>query len=74
MTALVRGAGRPRAAGLVRGARRLVRFVRWYVREVTGDAAYERHVARHPGRAPSRREYERLRAAHRDHDPQGRCC
>ncbi|TYK44144.1 YbdD/YjiX family protein [Actinomadura decatromicini] len=54
--------------------RHVVRFVRWYLREITGDAAYERHVARHPGRAPTRREYERHRAAHRDHNPEGRCC
>ncbi|MFC4049751.1 YbdD/YjiX family protein [Actinomadura syzygii] len=54
--------------------RHVVRFVRWYLREITGDAAYERHVARHPGHAPTRREYERHRTAHRDQNPEGRCC
>lgn len=55
--------------------RSVVEALRWYVRELTGAAAYERYRARCPaGTALSRREYERRRAAHREHHPGSRCC
>lgn len=62
-----------------RAVRRLVSGVRWYLREISGDAAYERHCARHlrahPDRpVPSRRAYERLRSEHREHTTSSRCC
>ncbi|HSA50137.1 MAG TPA: YbdD/YjiX family protein [Yinghuangia sp.] len=59
--------------------RRLLRGIRWYLHEISGDAAYERYCARHlrehPDRpAPSRRDYERHRSRHREHNPASRCC
>ncbi|WP_320780288.1 YbdD/YjiX family protein [Streptomyces sp. CRN 30] len=55
--------------------------VRWYVRELTGESAYDRYVAHvrtHDPDAtvPSRREFERARTDRQDTDPrQGfRCC
>ncbi|NEB79752.1 YbdD/YjiX family protein [Streptomyces sp. SID14478] len=60
---------------------RVVRHVRWYVRELTDESAYERYVAHvraaHPGTCvPSRREFERKRTDRQEADPrQGfRCC
>jgi uncharacterized short protein YbdD (DUF466 family) len=63
----------------MRVAVRWARAVRWYLRELTGEAEYdrhcERHRRRHPGApVPTRREYEVLRAARREARPQGRCC
>ncbi|MHC3475253.1 YbdD/YjiX family protein [Streptomyces sp. 7R007] len=61
--------------------RRAIRGVRWYVRELTGESAYDRYVAHvragHPDASvPSRREFERRRTDRREQDPrQGfRCC
>ncbi|MFF3269841.1 YbdD/YjiX family protein [Streptomyces chrestomyceticus] len=69
------------AAPSVAAARRGLRWIRWYVRELTGESAYERyvaHVRRHaPGApVPGRREFERQRAAAREGDPRSgfRCC
>ncbi|MFJ9039489.1 YbdD/YjiX family protein [Streptomyces sp. NPDC102406] len=60
---------------------RAVEHVRWYVRELTDESAYERYVAHqravHPGASvPSRREFERMRTDRQEEDPrQGfRCC
>nr|WP_229919111.1 YbdD/YjiX family protein [Streptomyces minutiscleroticus] len=60
---------------------RALRWVRWYLRELTDESAYDRYRAhlraRHPGAAvPTRREFERLRAERQRKDPrQGfRCC
>jgi uncharacterized short protein YbdD (DUF466 family) len=62
---------------LLRGAR----WVRWYVRELTDESAYDRyveHVRQHDPAAPvlSRREFERERTDAREADPRGgfRCC
>ncbi|MDI2131679.1 YbdD/YjiX family protein [Yinghuangia seranimata] len=59
--------------------RRAVAGVRWYVREISGDADYERHCRRHarehPGApAPTRREYELWRTRRREEGPLARCC
>ncbi|MEU8135809.1 CstA-like transporter-associated (seleno)protein [Streptodolium elevatio] len=59
--------------------RRLLAAVRWYLREVSGDAAYERHCERHrrenPDRpSPTRREYEAWRRRRREETPICRCC
>ena len=60
-------------------AAELIHALRWYLREVTGETAYDRYLdhARniHPD-APvlSRREFERRRMTERDARPQSRCC
>ncbi|KUO17001.1 YbdD/YjiX family protein [Streptomyces dysideae] len=65
----------------LRRARRAVRGVRWYVRELTDESAYDRYVAHvrgeHPDAdVPSRRAFERMRTDRQESDPrQGfRCC
>jgi uncharacterized short protein YbdD (DUF466 family) len=55
------------------------RAVWWYLREVTGESAYERYVEHerhaHPGRpVASRREFERKRQDLASSRPQQRCC
>lgn len=64
-----------------RRALRALRGVRWYVRELTDESAYDRYVAHvrkeHPdARVPSRRDFERMRTDRQEADPrQGfRCC
>jgi uncharacterized short protein YbdD (DUF466 family) len=58
---------------------RSARWLRWYLREVSGESAYDRYLAHahaaHPG-APvlSRREFERRRMDQRDDRPESRCC
>ena len=57
----------------------LVTGVRWYLREVSGESAYDRYVEHerreHPGCAPlTRRQFERNRQDERDRRPQQRCC
>ncbi|MHA5050947.1 YbdD/YjiX family protein [Streptomyces sp. SD15] len=61
--------------------RRAVSGVRWYVRELTDESAYDRYVAHlrrgHPGACvPSRREFERMRTDRQEKDPREgfRCC
>jgi uncharacterized short protein YbdD (DUF466 family) len=53
--------------------------VRWYLREVSGESAYDRyveHVRReHPDEpVMSRRDFERRRQDLRESRPQNRCC
>ncbi|MFI6490005.1 YbdD/YjiX family protein [Streptomyces sp. NPDC050564] len=55
--------------------------IRWYIRELTDESAYDRYVAHlrkdHPDApVPSRRDFERARTDRREEDPrQGfRCC
>ncbi|GGZ89696.1 hypothetical protein GCM10010344_66620 [Streptomyces bluensis] len=48
--------------------------MRWYVRELTGESAYDRYVAHlragHPDApVPSRREFERMRTDRQESDP-----
>ncbi|WP_446749926.1 YbdD/YjiX family protein [Streptomyces sp. AmelKG-E11A] len=59
--------------------RRAWRWVLWYLRELTGEAHYDRYCARyrehHPGApVPTPREYQRMRTAHQEASPQSRCC
>ncbi|AZQ37310.1 YbdD/YjiX family protein [Streptomyces cyaneochromogenes] len=61
--------------------RQVLRSVRWYVRELTDESAYDRYVAHvrhgHPdAEVPSRRDFERMRTDRQEADPrQGfRCC
>ena len=53
--------------------------VRWYLREVSGESAYERYVAHvrrdHPGEpVMSRRDFERGRQDARESQQRARCC
>ncbi|WP_241837849.1 YbdD/YjiX family protein [Streptomyces sp. CB03234] len=61
--------------------RRAVGWVRWYVREVSGEAAYDTYVAHTRACDPdaevmTRREFERRRTDAREADPRDgfRCC
>ncbi|MET7651513.1 MULTISPECIES: YbdD/YjiX family protein [unclassified Streptomyces] len=56
-----------------------VRGVRWYLRELTGEAEYDRYCERHRRHhplapIPTRRAYQVLRSLHREENPQSRCC
>jgi uncharacterized short protein YbdD (DUF466 family) len=67
------------SATLTGRLRDAARGVHWYLRELTGETAYDRYVehvrADHPG-APvmSRRDFERWRTRHREEHPGARCC
>jgi hypothetical protein len=53
------------------------RGLRWYVRQATGEAKWDEYLAlcREHGAEPmSRRQFERLRADHRETHPESRCC
>ena len=68
--------GTARAGALVL---RSARAVRWYVREVMGDAKYERYVrhlrAVHPDApVPTEREFWRQHYAEQEASPGTRCC
>jgi uncharacterized short protein YbdD (DUF466 family) len=59
--------------------RAAVAGVRWYLREVTGESAYDRYVnhmrREHPDQpVMTRREFERRRQDAREARPQSRCC
>ncbi|MGW0559408.1 YbdD/YjiX family protein [Streptomyces sp. NPDC003016] len=63
------------------GVRRAAGRIRWYVRELTGESAYDRYVARARSCAPeapvmTRRQFERSRTDAREADPREgfRCC
>lgn len=56
-----------------------LRGVHWYLREVSGEAGYDKYVAHvrreHPDAVVmSRRDFERWRADDRDANPRARCC
>jgi uncharacterized short protein YbdD (DUF466 family) len=53
--------------------------LRWYLREVSGESAYDRYVAHmrrdHPDQpVMSRRDYECGRQDERNENPRARCC
>jgi uncharacterized short protein YbdD (DUF466 family) len=53
--------------------------VRWYLREVSGESAYDRYVDHmrkdHAGQpVMSRRDFERRRQDAREESPRARCC
>lgn len=57
--------------------RRVVGGLRWYLREIGGDARYEAHVRHcqdHGHPVPSRRDFERGRTDARAAVPGARCC
>ncbi|MFI2371731.1 YbdD/YjiX family protein [Streptomyces sp. NPDC018833] len=58
---------------------KLLGAVRWYVREVTGEADYDRYCERHRHHhphvpLPTRREFQRIHTARRELDRPSRCC
>jgi uncharacterized short protein YbdD (DUF466 family) len=60
-------------------ARQMMAGVRWYLREVSGESAYDHYVEHmrrdHPGQpVMSRRDYERRRQDERNENPRARCC
>jgi len=70
------------ASGVVASVVRGWRGIGWYLRELTGESAYDRYLERHEedGRGDgdgwpplTRREFERLRAE-RSVQPGSRCC
>lgn len=57
----------------------LLRAVRWYLREVSGEALYDRYLLRHalehPHQPPmSKTEFERWRIDRHNNSPGTRCC
>lgn len=59
--------------------RRWARAVHWYLRELTGEAEYDRYLARHEAvhphrRAMTRREFDRWRWTEKANTPGNRCC
>ncbi|MFD5076378.1 YbdD/YjiX family protein [Streptomyces sp. NPDC058371] len=68
-------------SALYRAVSRAGRGLRWYVRELTDESAYDRYVAHvrqdhTDASVPTRREFERMRTVRQEADPrQGfRCC
>lgn len=64
-------------ARVAEGVRSAARGLRWYLRQVSGEAKWDEHVARcaEEGRAPmTRREFERHRDAHREVSARSSCC
>ncbi|HKS47182.1 MAG TPA: YbdD/YjiX family protein [Amycolatopsis sp.] len=58
---------------------RLIRGLRWYLKEISGAGAYERfaqqHRQQHPGTpVPTRREFERRKTQRRENHPPTGCC
>jgi hypothetical protein len=61
-----------RAAALRAG-----RGIRWYLKQVTGEAKWDEYLDRcrsEDVRPMSRREFERHRAEHMESNPRARCC
>jgi uncharacterized short protein YbdD (DUF466 family) len=59
--------------------RRVLAAVRWYLRELTGEAEYDKYVERHRHLHPeepvlARRDFERRRCDRRDDNPTASCC
>lgn len=53
------------------------RGIRWYLRQVTGEAKWDEYLerCRNDGVEPtSRRDFERHRTAHNEKSPRARCC
>jgi len=53
------------------------RGIRWYVKQLTGEAKWDEYLdrCRRQGAEPmSRRDFERHRAEHQQNNPQARCC
>jgi uncharacterized short protein YbdD (DUF466 family) len=53
------------------------RGIRWYLRQVSGEAKWDEYLerARHEAVVPmSRRDFERHRSEHSEKNPRARCC
>jgi hypothetical protein len=53
------------------------RGLRWYVRQVSGEAKWDEYLERARMEAiepMSRRDFERHRSEHQENHPQARCC
>ena len=58
-------------------ALRAGRWIRWYLRQSTGEAKWDEYLerARSQDLEPmSRRDFERHRSEHSEQHPQARCC
>ena len=58
---------------------RWVQAVRWYLRELTGEAEYDRyceqHRRHHPyAPVPTYRQYQQQRTVHQETHPKNSCC
>jgi hypothetical protein len=65
------------ASALPASVRRALAGVRWYLRELSGEAKWDHYLERceRAGVAPmSRRDFERHRDEHRERSTQARCC
>lgn len=63
----------------MRTVRKVLGAVRWYARELTGEAEYERYCDRHRRHhpnapVPTRREYQQIRSSHCELERPSRCC
>ncbi|WP_110239691.1 YbdD/YjiX family protein [Nocardioides gilvus] len=64
-------------AAVIAGVRAKARGLRWYLRQVSGEAKWDEYLARcrAEGRDPmTRREFERHRDAHREESARSSCC
>ncbi|WP_226345284.1 YbdD/YjiX family protein [Agilicoccus flavus] len=66
-------------AAMLGRARRVASSLRWYVRGVVGEDAYDRYVAHlratHPDAPiPTEREFWREKYAEQERNPKTRCC
>jgi hypothetical protein len=53
------------------------RGIRWYLRQVSGEAKWDEYLQRCRGEDVepiSRRDFERHRTQHQENNPQVRCC
>jgi hypothetical protein len=53
------------------------RGIRWYLKQVTGEAKWDQYLDRCRSEAVepmSRRDFERHRSEHKERNPQSRCC
>ena len=58
-------------------ALRVGRGIRWYLKQVTGEAKWDEYLdrcAREDVEPMSRRDFERHRAERKEKSPQARCC
>jgi len=66
-----------RTTALRASALRAVRWIRWYLRQVSGEAKWDEYLERTRRDAiepMSRRDFERHRSEHSEQHPQARCC
>ena len=62
---------------MMSAALRAGRGIRWYLRQVTGEAKWDEYLERCQDQdvePTSRRDFERHRAEHKESHPPARCC